>query len=95
MSLLRKTSLLVLGIFLLAGTLCPDYPLPLIDHKTASKQAKDEIFGRRKLAVARLEAQGVYLRHGSRSGPRSRQISRKRTTPAKASKSQLLLDLNF
>jgi deoxyribodipyrimidine photo-lyase len=24
-------------------TLCPDYPLPLVDHKTASKQAKDEI----------------------------------------------------
>ena len=76
-------------------TQCPDYPLPLVDHKTASKQAKDEIFGRRKLAVARAEAQGVYLRHGSRSGPRSRQISKKRPTPAKGSEPQLLLDLNI
>jgi deoxyribodipyrimidine photo-lyase len=75
-------------------TLCPDYPLPLVDHKTASKQAKDEIFGRRKLAVARAEAQGVYLRHGSRSGPRRRQISRKRPTHPKVEAPQLLLDLN-
>jgi deoxyribodipyrimidine photo-lyase len=76
-------------------TLCPDYPPPLVDHKTASKQAKDEIFSRRKLAVARAEAQGVYLRHGSRSGPRSRKIYRKRPTPPKGEAPQLLLDLNI
>ena len=75
-------------------TLCPDYPLPLVDHKTASKQAKDEIFGRRKLAVAREEARGVYLRHGSRAGPRRQQISKKRPTQPKEGAPQLLLDLN-
>ena len=74
-------------------TLCPDYPPPLVDHKAASKQAKDEILGRRKLAVAREEARGVYLRHGSRSGPRRRQISRKRPTHPKVEAPQLLLDL--
>ncbi|NBS07236.1 MAG: FAD-binding protein [Verrucomicrobia bacterium] len=74
-------------------TLCPDYPAPLVDHKAASKRAKDEIFSRRKLAVAREEARGVYLRHGSRSGPRSRRISKKRATPSKEDAPQLLLDL--
>jgi len=65
----------------------------LVDHKAASKRAKDEIFSRRKLAVAREEARGVYLRHGSRSGPRRRQMAGRRPTRPAGDTPQLLLDL--
>ena len=73
--------------------LCPDYPPPLVDHKSATKRAKDEIFSRRKSATARAEAQGVFVKHGSRAGPRARRGAQARALKPRPVKSQLLLDL--
>lgn len=47
-----------------------DYPAPIVDHKTAYHAAKDRIFTAKKSALARQEAQQVYLKHGSRKTPR-------------------------
>ncbi len=47
-----------------------DYPLPIIDHKAASKSAKDQIWALRKRDDVKAEAQKVVERHGSRKGPR-------------------------
>jgi deoxyribodipyrimidine photo-lyase len=52
--------------------LCPQYPLPIVDHATASKFAKDQLFAIRKRVEAQAEANGVYLKHGSRAGPIAR-----------------------
>lgn len=42
------------------------YPAPIVDDKLAAKVAKDRMYGLRKMAEARLQAQGVLARHGSR-----------------------------
>lgn len=74
-------------------SIAPDYPPPLVDHKVATAFAKDQIFQRRKREEARLEANGVFLRHGSRAGPRARRgATARRNGPAPASP-QLSLDL--
>jgi deoxyribodipyrimidine photo-lyase len=51
------------------AALCPTYPSPVVDHKLASKLAKDAIFARRKQAEARAEARMVFQKHGSRVRP--------------------------
>ena len=43
-----------------------DYPAPLVDHKAASKFARDQIYGLRRDPLVKAQAQGVYERHGSR-----------------------------
>jgi deoxyribodipyrimidine photo-lyase len=70
------------------AALCPAYPAPLVDHAAASRHAKEQIFSRRKTAEARAEAQGVFVRHGSRAGPRARRGARVATP-----KAQFMLDL--
>ena len=72
---------------------CPDYPPPIVDHKAASKYAKDQIFAIRKQAEARLEAQGVFVKHGSRAGPRARRGAQARRMMPKRETPQLTLDL--
>jgi deoxyribodipyrimidine photo-lyase len=51
-----------------------DYPVPIVDHKTAVAAAKERMYGVRRTAAARDEAKGVYIKHGSRkpTGPRVR-----------------------
>ena len=52
------------------------YPLPIVDHSTAVRAAKDKIFAIRRTPAAKSEAQEVLRRHGSR---------RKRTKPRRTS----------
>ncbi len=49
-----------------------DYPAPLVVHKEAVKAAKQRIYGVRKQAEAKSEAQAVFERHGSRRKPNRR-----------------------
>ncbi|MEM7755371.1 MAG: deoxyribodipyrimidine photo-lyase/cryptochrome family protein [Planctomycetota bacterium] len=45
------------------------YPPPVVDHAAAYKHAQQRIFEVRKTPAARIEAQRVYVRHGSRKTP--------------------------
>jgi deoxyribodipyrimidine photo-lyase len=44
-----------------------DYPAPIIDFKKETKIMKDELYGLKKSAEGKKEAQRVYQLHGSRS----------------------------
>lgn len=46
-----------------------NYPAPIVDHKTAYKQARERIYAVKKSAAARDEAKRVYEKHGSRRRP--------------------------
>jgi deoxyribodipyrimidine photo-lyase len=46
-----------------------DYPLPIVDHVTAYREARDRLHGVRRSRAARAEAEAVYVRHGSRKEP--------------------------
>lgn len=46
-----------------------DYPEPIVEHKVASKTAKDKIYARKKQPETKQMAQLVYQRHGSRRQP--------------------------
>ncbi|WP_293940971.1 FAD-binding domain-containing protein [Sphingomonas sp.] len=72
---------------------CPGYPLRIVDHKAATERAKNEIFSRRKSAEARAEAQGVYIKHGSRAGLRARRGAKARALEPKLAAPQFSLDL--
>ena len=72
---------------------CPAYPAPIVDHKLATKYAKDQIFAIRKLAEARTEAQGVFVKHGSRAMPRARRGAKARHMRRQPEAPQLKLDL--
>jgi len=60
-----------------------DYPHPLVEHRTAARQARERIGTVRRSAEARRQAAEVYRRHGSRKrslrargvGPQSRRRS--------------------
>ncbi len=79
------------------AALCPAYPPPMVDHKAASKHAKEQIFARRATAEARAEAHGVYVKHGSRANPiarrgaKARALVKRKAKPAPNSP-QLSLD---
>ena len=45
-----------------------DYPPPVVDEKAAMRAAKDRIYAIRKSPEARLEADAVVAKHGSRKG---------------------------
>ncbi|MEL6340486.1 MAG: deoxyribodipyrimidine photo-lyase [Myxococcota bacterium] len=63
-----------------------DYPAPVVDHKTAYREARERIFAVRRRDEAREEAQRVYQKHGSRKRPqRGRQ---RKSTAAVTSKSR-------
>jgi len=44
----------------------PAYPRPIVDEKRAVATAKDRLYGLRKTAAARAEAEDIQRRHGSR-----------------------------
>lgn len=44
----------------------PGYPPPIVDHLAASKQARDRLWGLRKQAEVRQQAQEIFKKHGSR-----------------------------
>lgn len=46
--------------------LCPDYPLPIVDHGAAARAAHQAIAALRRTREARAEADSVQQRHGSR-----------------------------
>lgn len=45
-----------------------DHPAPIVDHETATRFAREQIFARIKAPKTRAEAKTVLKRHGSRSG---------------------------
>lgn len=51
-----------------------DYPAPIVDHATATKQARSRIYAVRGTAKARAESQEIVRRHGSRRRPPSRRV---------------------
>jgi deoxyribodipyrimidine photo-lyase len=63
-----------------------DYPLPIVDEKTALRAAKDRLYGLRQTSEAKAEAAQVQARHGSRKSglpPTGQQRSRRKaSTPA-------------
>ena len=48
------------------------YPMPIIDEKTARKQAADKVYAIRRNIEHRQEAQGIVKKHGSRKRTRKR-----------------------
>ncbi|MEM6730965.1 MAG: FAD-binding domain-containing protein, partial [Myxococcota bacterium] len=61
--LLQRTSGCVIG---------EDYPEPIVDHKTAYKEARERIYAVRRTDESKVEAERVYQKHGSRKRPRPR-----------------------
>jgi len=49
-----------------------DYPAPIVDHKTAYREARRRIVEVRKRDDAKAEAKKVYAKHGSRKRPQPR-----------------------
>lgn len=47
------------------------YPAPIVDHRVATRLAKDRLWAVRKQAEAKAEARRVYQKHGSRRRPGS------------------------
>lgn len=55
-----------------------DYPAPIVDHATASTEAKARLYAVRRQAHAQEEADAVQAKHGSRKRPTNRRPARKR-----------------
>lgn len=51
-------------------TMGTDYPLPIVDHAIATRQARERIFEVKKTQQAKDESKRVYQKHGSRRRPR-------------------------
>jgi deoxyribodipyrimidine photo-lyase len=61
------------------------YPAPIVNERAALAHAKDRLYGLRKTAVARTEADGIQAQHGSRkSGLPSTTGKPSKRGPAKA-----------
>jgi deoxyribodipyrimidine photo-lyase len=58
------------------------YPKPIVDERTAVKEAKDKLYGLRKTADAKSEAQAIQHKHGSRKSGLPQTASTRRS-PAK------------
>lgn len=71
-----------------------DYPAPIVDDKLATQYAKDRLYGLRKTAQAKAEADAVQERHGSRksglpnSATRAKAASPKAAASAKSAAAQ-------
>ena len=50
-----------------------NYPEPIIDHSTATKEARLRLGSVRRSTVARAEANDILAKHGSRKQPRKSQ----------------------
>ena len=74
-----------------------DYPLPLLDHRQAAREARDKVWAVRGSEAFRRTADAIQERHGSRrSGlktPRNGVSRRRRIEAATAGQQQLRLDL--
>ncbi len=74
-----------------------DYPLPLLDHRQAAREARDRVWAVRQGEAFRRTADAIQQRHGSRrSGlktPRAGVSRRRRTTTPVDGQQQLSLDL--
>ena len=57
-----------------------NYPSPIVDEKTSAKVAKDKLSAVRKQEATKLEAQQVFLKHGSRRSRGEEQKVMKRTS---------------
>ena len=55
--------------------LAPDYPLPIVDHATAYRVARQRMGAVRSRQATRDEARRVYEKHGSRRRPRAKRSS--------------------
>ena len=60
-----------------------DYPAPLVDEKSALREAKERLYGLRQQDEARAQAGAVQARHGSRKSGLS-PTPRPRTSPRRA-----------
>ena len=49
-----------------------DYPMPLVDHAVAAREARRRLSGARRAPDARARSQAIHARHGSRKGTRRR-----------------------
>lgn len=49
-----------------------DYPMPIVNHQRAMREARERLFAVRRSGEARREARRVYQQHGSRRPPRVR-----------------------
>ncbi len=47
------------------------YPLPIVDNKIATKQAKDKIYALKKQTEVKIAAKKIYLKHGSRKNKKT------------------------
>lgn len=56
-----------------------DYPAPIVDHPTAYRTARERIYAIRRKDEARLEAQSVVKKHGSRKGGAKKTTSTRRS----------------
>jgi deoxyribodipyrimidine photo-lyase len=60
-----------------------NYPAPIVDHATAYKEARTRIYSRRSKPDARVEAQKIVKKHGSRRRPEQPPRRQKKTGSAK------------
>jgi deoxyribodipyrimidine photo-lyase len=65
-----------------------DYPLPVVDEKTALQLAKDQLYGLRKTDAAKQESRGIMDKHGSRKGGLPQTADKRRHLAAKKSASK-------
>ncbi|OYV48420.1 MAG: hypothetical protein B7Z77_10480 [Acidocella sp. 20-58-15] len=61
------------------ASLCPDYPLRIVDHEAAARTAKEKLFALRRRPEALQQAGKVLQRHGSR-----KRSGRRVAVPAKS-----------
>jgi deoxyribodipyrimidine photo-lyase len=66
-----------------------DYPLPLVDHERAARQAREQLLAARRSDRARREQQDILQRHGSRRRSSGR---RPRGTPSDPRQQDLFAD---
>jgi deoxyribodipyrimidine photo-lyase len=59
-----------------------DYPAPLVDHVSASREALRRIHAIRASGEVRAQSQAVFEKHGSRRGDRERPMRRTRPEAA-------------
>lgn len=76
---LAQPETMPVGVQLASGCrLGKDYPVPIVEHLRAYREARSRVYAIRRTARARAEAARVYAKHGSRKRPRSRDSSSQR-----------------
>lgn len=71
----------------LAATPPSNYPAPVVDLKTATREAKEKIYGKKAESAVQSEAKKVFDKHGSRSPNRGRlEAGRARSSSKRSAK---------